>query len=51
MLRAETPVVVIFGKSWDFHVTRVLKTTLEENLIHDRGHGGLLQGGGEGGHL
>jgi 2-isopropylmalate synthase len=32
MLRAETPVVVIFGKSWDFHVTEVLKTTLEENL-------------------
>ena len=32
MLLAETPVVVIFGKSWDFHVTGVLKTTLEENL-------------------
>ncbi len=32
MLLAETPVVVIFGKSWDFHVTMVLKTTLEENL-------------------
>ncbi len=32
LLRAETPVVVIFGKSWDFHVTRVLKATLEENL-------------------
>ena len=24
--------MVIFGKSWDFHVTRVLKATLEENL-------------------
>lgn len=32
LLRAETPVVVIFGKSWDFHVTRVLGATLEENL-------------------
>jgi 2-isopropylmalate synthase len=32
LLRAETPVVVIFGKSWDFHVTRVLKAALEENL-------------------
>lgn len=26
------PVVVIFGKSWDLHVTGVLNTTLEENL-------------------
>ena len=24
--------VAIFGKSWDFHVTEILKTTLEENL-------------------
>jgi 2-isopropylmalate synthase len=32
MLKAETPVAVIFGKSWDFHVTGVLKATLEENL-------------------
>jgi len=32
LLRAGTPVVVIFGKSWDFHVSRVLKATLEENL-------------------
>ncbi len=32
MLRAEAPVAVIFGKAWDFHVTRVLKTTLEENV-------------------
>ena len=26
------PVLVIFGKSWDLHVTEVLKTTLDENL-------------------
>ena len=24
--------VAIFGKSWDLHVTEILKTTLEENL-------------------
>jgi len=24
--------VAIFGKSWDFHVTDILKTTLDENL-------------------
>ncbi len=32
LLLAQTPVVAIFGKSWDFHVTGVIKTTLEENL-------------------
>lgn len=32
LLSAETPVVTIFGKSWDFHVTDIIKTTLEENL-------------------
>lgn len=32
MLKAETPAVTIFGKSWDFHVTDIIKTTLEENL-------------------
>ena len=31
LLRAETPVVTIFGKSWDLHVTEVLRTTPEEN--------------------
>ena len=29
---AETEVVTIFGKSWDFHVTHAIGTTLEENL-------------------
>ena len=28
----DTPVIVIFGKSWDFHVTDIIRTTLEENL-------------------
>ncbi|MCQ2582920.1 MAG: citramalate synthase [Treponema sp.] len=32
LLSAETEIVVIFGKSWDFQVTDILKTTLEENL-------------------
>ncbi len=37
LLRAETPVVTIFGKSWDFHVREALRISLEENLelIHD----------------
>nr|MCR4580792.1 citramalate synthase [Treponema sp.] len=33
LLAADTEVVVIFGKSWTFHVTDILKTTLEENLL------------------
>lgn len=32
LLQAETPAVAIFGKSWDFHVTDIIRTTLEENL-------------------
>ena len=32
LLLADTPVIVIFGKSWDFHVTDIIRTTLEENL-------------------
>ncbi len=32
LVEAETPVVTIFGKSWDLHVTEVLRTTMEENL-------------------
>lgn len=37
LLGAGTRVVTIFGKSWDFHVTEVFKTSLEENLrmIHE----------------
>lgn len=40
LLEAKTPVVTIFGKSWDFHVTEALNTTLEENLnmIRDSVH-------------
>ncbi|MBV9083815.1 MAG: citramalate synthase, partial [Acidobacteriaceae bacterium] len=32
LLAAETPVVSIFGKTWDFHVHRALGITEEENL-------------------
>jgi len=32
LIKAETPVVTIFGKSWDFHVSEVLKISLEDNL-------------------
>lgn len=32
LLKAETQAVAIFGKSWDFHVTDIIKTTLAENL-------------------
>ena len=32
LLRAETEVVTIFGKSWDLHVREVLRTTPGENL-------------------
>lgn len=32
LLEAETPVISIFGKSWDFHVLRALGITLDENL-------------------
>ena len=32
LLAAETPVCTIFGKTWNMHVTEVLRTTLEENL-------------------
>lgn len=32
LLEVETPVVTIFGKSWSFHVTDILKVSFEENL-------------------
>lgn len=32
LLAAETPAVTVFGKSWDFHATDILRVTLEENL-------------------
>ena len=37
LLDAETPVITFFGKSWQLHVTEVLKTTVAENqaMIRD----------------
>ena len=32
LVEAETPVVTIFGKTWDLHVTKALGITLEENI-------------------
>ena len=32
LVHAGTSCVAIFGKSWDFHVTDIIRTTLEENL-------------------
>ncbi len=32
LIAAETEIITIFGKTWDFHVIEALKITLEENL-------------------
>ena len=32
LIAAETPVCTIFGKTWNMHVTEVLRTNLDENL-------------------
>jgi 2-isopropylmalate synthase len=32
LIKAQTPTVAIFGKSWDLHVKEILGSTLEENL-------------------
>ncbi len=32
LLRANTPVITIFGKTWEQHIRHALKTSLEENL-------------------
>jgi len=33
LVKTGVPVATIFGKSWDLHVTSVINTTLEENLV------------------
>ncbi|MBI3317238.1 MAG: citramalate synthase [Candidatus Omnitrophica bacterium] len=33
LLEAGTKTVTLFGKSWDFHVTEVFRTSLKENLL------------------
>ena len=32
LLQADTEAVAIFGKSWDLHVTEILKISLDDNL-------------------
>ncbi len=32
LVKCNAPVLTIFGKTWDLHVTEVIKTSLEENL-------------------
>jgi len=32
LLKSKAQIITIVGKTWDFHVTEVLKTTLDENL-------------------
>ncbi len=32
LIEADTEILTIFGKTWDFHVTEALGTTLDENL-------------------
>ncbi len=32
LLEADTQIITIFGKTWSFHVTNALNTTLQENL-------------------
>ena len=47
LLSANTPVVSIFGKSWDFQVTDIIRTSLEENLAMIRDTVGYLARNGK----
>ncbi len=47
LIQAGTPVVTIFGKSWDLHVRDVLRTSLEENLRMIRETVAYLKGRGK----
>lgn len=33
LIKSKTPTITIFGKSWDLHVTDVIRTTLDENIL------------------
>jgi 2-isopropylmalate synthase len=46
LLDAATPVVTLVGKSWDYHVTRVLDASLEENLAMIRDSVAYMKGMG-----
>jgi 2-isopropylmalate synthase len=43
LLEAQVPAVTLVGKSWDFHVTEALNTTLAENLAMTRESVGYLK--------
>ncbi|MBW7885171.1 MAG: citramalate synthase, partial [Caldilineaceae bacterium] len=47
LIQANTPVVTLFGKTWDLHVTEVLRTTLDENLRMIRDSVRYLKGFGK----
>lgn len=42
LIASGAPVITIFGKTWDFHVTHALRTTLNENLAMIRDSVGFL---------
>jgi 2-isopropylmalate synthase len=44
LVESRTPVATIFGKSWPFHVTHALQTTLPENLAMIADSVGFLAG-------
>ena len=44
LLDAATPAVTLVGKSWDYHVTRVLDASLEENLAMVRDSVAYMKG-------
>ena len=46
LLKAETEIVTLFGKSWDLHVKYVLKTSADENLRMISGSIGYLKSKG-----
>ncbi|MCK9391590.1 MAG: citramalate synthase [Syntrophales bacterium] len=47
LLQAETPVVTIFGKTWDLHVTDILEISREENLAMIQESVAYLKGKGK----
>ena len=47
LLEADTPVISLFGKSWDLHVRDVLQTTAAENLRMIRASVAYLAGRGK----
>lgn len=47
LLDAGTSAVAVFGKCWDFHVTDIIRTTLEENLKMIQDTVGFLKDAGK----